>query len=207
MRASTPRLAPSLAVLVGLALVGSVGLAGCKKKPAVNPVEEANPYRNAVKEKVLPDGVVLEEVDLNNDSRPEIFNHYRVRTDAPRLLVRKDADLNNDGKADTRSWYDDEGKLEREEMDQDFDGQLDLWDHYQDTDGDGVVERVSSERDTDYDGKPDIFTYYRDGAPVRKERDTNGDGKIDAWEKFDSRGNVVKSGRDTNFDGSIDERD
>jgi len=194
-----------LATAVTLGAVSTLG--ACKKEPEVDPATEANPYRGAIQEKVLPDGVVLEEVDLNNDDRPEIFNHYRERADAPRLLIRKDADLNNDGKADTRSWYDEEGKLEREEMDQDFDGQLDLWDHYQDTDGDGTVERVSSERDTDYDGKPDIFTYYRDGAPVRKERDTNGDGKIDAWEKFDSQGNVVKSGRDTNFDGSIDERD
>lgn len=191
-----------------LLLVVAVAVAaGCKKEPEIDPTTEANPYRDAVKEKMLPDGVILEEVDLNNDGRPEIFNHYRERADAPRLLIRKDADLNNDGTADTRSWYTAEGKLELEEMDQDFDGQTDLWDHYQDTDSDGVVERVSSERDTDYDGKPDIFTYYRDGLPVRKERDTNGDARIDAWEKFDSEGNVIKSGRDKDYDGSIDERD
>ncbi|MFK7929233.1 MAG: hypothetical protein AB8H79_13655 [Myxococcota bacterium] len=196
-----PRIIPC--VLVCTALLG----AACAKKNAVDPVAEANPYRNAIQEKLLPDGLILEEVDLNNDGRPEIFNHYRQRADAERLLVRKDADLNNDGTPDTKSWYDDAGLLTLEEMDQDFDGRVDLWDHYQDTNADKVPERVSSERDSDYDGKADIFTFYRDGVPVRKERDTNADGQIDAWEKFDSQGKVVKSGRDTDFDGSVDQRD
>ena len=180
----------------------------CKKTPETDEiVEQANPYRDAVKTKALPDGLVLEEVDLNNDGRPEMFNRYRERADAPRLLVRKDSDLNDDGQVDVRSWYDEQGRLELEEMDGDFDGQIDMWDHYQDTDADGESERVSSEVDTDYDGKPNIFTYFRDGVPVRKERDTNGDGRIDQWEKFDSEGKVVKRGADTDFDGSVDERD
>jgi hypothetical protein len=194
----------SLAAAAALLIVS----VGCKKNGSSDSLPgPANPYRDAIKEKILPDGLVLEEVDLNNDGRPEMFNHYRTRADAPRLLVRKDADLNSDGRVDVRSWYDEAGLLELEEFDGDFDGQIDLWDHYQDTNGDGISERVSSEVDTDYDGAPNIFTYYRDGQPVRKERDTNGDGKIDQWEKFDSEGNVVKSGRDTDYDGSVDERD
>lgn len=198
----------AVAPVVALVLVGSLALGACKKKPVDEAIaDQTNPFRNAIKEKVLPDGLILEEVDLNNDGRPEMFNHYRERADAPRLLVRKDSDLNNDGRVDVRSWYDESGGLELEELDGDFDGQIDMWDHYQDTNGDGVAERVSNEIDTDYDGAPNIFTYYRDGLAVRKERDTNGDGKIDHWEKFDSTGNVVKSGRDTNYDGSIDERD
>lgn len=194
-------------VSLAAASVLLIAAAGCKKTNQVEIAAAANPYKDAIQEKILPDGLILEEIDLNADGRPEMFNHYRERADAPRLLVRKDADLNADGRVDVRSWYDDGGILELEEFDGDFDGQIDLWDHYQDTDGDGASERVSSEVDTDYDGAPNIFTYYRDGAPVRKERDTNGDGKIDHWEKFDSEGNVVKSGRDTNFDGSVDERD
>jgi len=177
------------------------------KKPTETETSAANPYKDAIQEKVLPDGLILEEVDLNADGRPELFNHYRERADAPRLLVRKDADLNSDGRVDVRSWYTDAGLVELEEFDGDFDGKIDIWDHYQDTDADGKAERVSSETDTDYDGKPNIYVYFRDGLPVRKERDINGDGKIDQWEKFDSQGVVIKSGRDTNFDGSLDERD
>jgi hypothetical protein len=197
------RARPNAFVLISAVLAVS---AGCTKK-AETETASANPFKDAVKEKLLPDGLILEEVDLNADGRPELFNHYRERADAPRLLVRKDADLNADGRVDVRSWYTDTGLLELEEFDGDFDGKIDMWDHYQDTNADGTAERVSSETDTDYDGKPNIYVYFRDGVPVRKERDTNGDGKIDHWEKFDSQGVVIKSGRDTNFDGSLDERD
>lgn len=170
--------------------------------------DKTTPFQTAITEKTLPDGLKLEEVDLNSDKRADIFNYYRERANAPRLLVRKDTDLDMNGKVDIRSWYDDYGKLELEEMDLDFDGQFDMKDHYEDTDGDGKPERVQSELDTDFDGTPNVFTNYLNGKPVRKERDTNGDGRIDMWEKFDDAGNVIKAGRDTGpgFDGTVDER-
>lgn len=195
------RFAP-LFVLAALAVVG-----GCKKDTPEDALRKANPYRDAVQTRELPDGLILEEVDLNNDGQPEIFNYFRPREGADRLLVRKDVDLNRDGNVDARSWYDDAGLLELEEFDGDFDGQYDIWDHYQDVDGTGTSIRVSTHIDTTYDGKPNIYTFYRDGKVVRKERDTNGDGIIDQWEKFDSEGKVVKSGRDSNYDGNIDQRD
>lgn len=195
-----------------LSVTGLGLLAGC---PPKNPtgvdgesVDGTEAYRRAVTEKTLPDGIVLVEIDLNGDGVPEIFNHYRERADAPRLLVRKDADLNRDGKVDIQSWFDEQGKLEREDMDGDYDGKMDMWDYYQDVDNDGQPDRVSNERDTDNDGIPNIWTYYSgDGTPTRKERDTNGDGRIDVWEKFDEEGKVIKSGRDVDFDGAVDERD
>jgi antitoxin component YwqK of YwqJK toxin-antitoxin module len=179
----------------------------CGPKNGKNGKNANEEKKTSIVEKTLPDGLILQEVDLNDDGRAEIFNYYRERTDAPRLLVRKDADLNRDGNIDIKSWFDDFGLLEMEEMDGDFDGQIDMWDHYQDTDGDKSPERVSSEIDTDYDGQPDVFTYFRNGKVIRKERDTNGDNRIDQWEKYDENGNVIKSGRDTNFDGIVDERD
>ena len=179
----------------------------CKPKTDPNASPNSSPYRMAITEKTLPDGLTLEEVDLNGDGEPEIFNYYREREDSYRLLIRKDADLNMDGRVDVRSWFTDTGKLELEEMDGDFDGQYDMWDHYQDTDGDGAPERVASEVDTDFDGKADMFTYYRDGKVIRKERDTNGDDRIDHWEKFDAQGVVVKSGSDSDYDGNVDQRD
>ena len=44
--------------------------------------ENATP---SIVEKTLPDGLILQEVDLNTDGQPEIYNYYRERTDAPRL--------------------------------------------------------------------------------------------------------------------------
>lgn len=181
---------------------------GCSgNKSSEDILRAANPYRDSVRERALPDGVILEEVDLNNDGQPEVFNYYRVRSDGARVLVRKDTDLNRDGQIDARSEYDDNGLLVLEMFDGDFDGQFDIWDHYQDVSGTGVPTRVLTEVDTTYDGRPNIFITYRDGQVVRKERDTNGDGRIDHWEKFDSEGRVVRSGRDTNYDGTVDQRD
>ncbi|TVQ93190.1 MAG: hypothetical protein EA397_05290 [Deltaproteobacteria bacterium] len=189
-----------------LALLLTGGCAG-KNKNSGDVMRSANPHRDAVRERTLPDGLILEEIDLNNDGQAEIFNYYRVRSDGSRILVRKDTDLNRDGSIDARSWFDDSGMLTLEEFDGDFDGKIDIWDHYQDVNGDGKPERVFTEIDTTYDGRPNIFITYREGRVVRKERDTNGDGIIDHWEKFDSEGRVVRSGRDSNYDGTVDQRD
>ena len=195
----------SVFTITALVLVGA-----CKKNPTTDlETESEKKYIPAIVEKVLPDGLTLEEVDLNSDGQADIFNRWRERSNAARLLVRKETDLNMDGRIDVRTDYDvATGILEMETMDGDFDGQMDMWDYYQDTDGDGDPERVKSEFDTDYDQRPNVFVYYRDGKITRKERDTNGDGAIDAWEKYDENGNVEKSGRDIgpDFDGSVDER-
>ena len=65
--------------------------------------------------------------------------------------MRKELDLNRDGKVDVVSYFDTEGQLEKEEMDSDYDGRFDWTDRYQD----GI--RVMSEYDTDYDGLPNVF--------------------------------------------------
>jgi hypothetical protein len=184
-----------------LALV--LGACGPKsgKSPEVAAAEAARPYV----ERPSEEGLVLVEIDLNSDGRPDVFNHYRERSQATRLLVRKDVDLNWDGKVDITSFYDDTARLVREEMDNDFDGKVDIVDHYQ-----GGV-RVMSEVDTEYDGRFDLWKYYEQppgGKPMlrRKERDTNADGKVDYWEYFNDQGQVVKTGRDVDGDGVMDER-
>lgn len=174
----------------------------CKK--AADPQSEEQPR---ITERQLPEeGLVVQEVDLDGDGKPEIWNLFQEREDAPRLRVRKKVDLNFDGRVDVVSHFDDTGALYLEEMDADLDGVLDWTDHYKD----GV--RVLAEVDTNFDGRPDVFSYYAVGADGktyidRKERDTNGDGKIDAWERFDPSGAVVRTGRDTDGDGKMDVRD
>ena len=187
------RLIQSLALLL---------VAACSK--AGGPTESA--YAQRVSERVLAEeGLVQQEVDLDRDGVADIRNYFRERADAPRLLVRKELDLNRDGKHDVVSFFDDQGSLEREEMDSDYDGRFDWTDHYKD----GV--RVMSEYDTDFDGQPNMFKYYivgDDGSVHldRKERDEDGDGKIDVWERFSMAGEVVRAGRDTDGDGKVDER-
>jgi len=160
--------------------------------------EQRVPLR-AVRERSVSAELVLEEVDLDRDGRPDVYNHYRERTRAPRLLVRKEVDVNRDGALDMVSYFDDQGDLEREEMDRDFDGRFDWVDHYR------GGQRAMSEYDTSSDGFPDVFDYYEEGQIAYKERDTDADGTIDYWELYRD-GRVVRTARDVDGDGEVDER-
>jgi hypothetical protein len=147
---------------------------------------------------VTPDGLVEVKVDMNTDGKPEIVNYYRERTDAARLLVRKDTDLNQDGRIDVRTEYDDAGQRVKEQIDADFDGRADWVDHYI------GGKRTFTEADTDFNGTFDLFKYFESGVVRRKERDSDGNGKIDAWEYLDEQGVVMKTGRDVDGDGAMD---
>lgn len=159
-----------------------------------------NPHR-LITEVELDDGLVRQEVDLDGDGQAEVINFQRPRTNAAPLILRKETDLNRDGAIDVRSFFDEDGKLEREEMDGDFDGTFDWVDHYQDG------RRVMSEADTDYDGNTNIWSYYEGSIIVRQERDTTGDGQIDYWIRFDEDGNATRTARDLDGDGKMDVRD
>ncbi|HHO51551.1 MAG TPA: hypothetical protein ENK18_11925 [Deltaproteobacteria bacterium] len=191
---STLPLRPILALLLALSM-------GCPK----NKGGSSEAYVSRISERVLQEeGLVEQEVDLDANGASDIRNYYRERADAPRLLVRKELDLNRDGKFDVITIFDEDGNLSREDMDSDYDGQFDWTDHYKK----GL--RVMSEYDTDGDGKPNVFKYYIQGDDKlmhldRKERDEDGDGKIDVWERF-LDGVVVRTGRDTDGDGKVDER-
>lgn len=147
------------------------------------------------------DGLTLQSIDINGDGRADVFNYVRERTGNSALVVRKETDLNWDGRVDVRAWFDDSGALTREEMDGDFDQRVDWVDHYQ------AGVRVMSEVDSNFDGVLDLFKYYEGGVLKRKERDTNNDGRIDMWEYFDPQGNVVKVGKDLDGDGVMDLRE
>lgn len=146
------------------------------------------------------DGLTEQKVDLNRDGKPEITNYYRERTEG-KLLLRKDTDLDQDGRIDVRTEFDDAGQRVKEQYDGDFDGRADCVDHFI------AGKRTYSEIDTDFNGTFDLFKYYEAGVARRKERDTNGDGRVDMWEYLDEQGTVVKFGRDVDNDGKMDQRD
>jgi hypothetical protein len=188
-----------------------LALLACHKKGDES-LDEQKPKYKPIVEKTTPDGLILQEVDIDGDKHPDSFNYFRERSGAPRLLLRKEADTNRDGKIDQITYYNDESKIEREEVDGDFDGRYDWIEHWQaeiNVDGtQGTWRRMMAEADADHDGKMDTFTYY-DGAQgqvTRKERDQDNDGRIDFWERFDDKGVVTKTGRDTDGDGRMDER-
>jgi len=152
-------------------------------------------------ERTTDDGLVEQQIDINGDGKADIYNNFQPRTEGVRHLVRKEVDLNWDGQVDVRTWFDPSGKIEKEEMDGDFDGHVDWLDHYQ-----GGM-RVLSEVYTENDGHFDLFRIYEGGKVRRKERDTNGDQQVDFWEYLDENGNVVKVGQDVDGDGVMDVRE
>lgn len=181
-------------------------LAGCPKSGGTSSAGGGADKPPPITERPAEAGLVESMIDLDGDGKPEIRNFFRERADAPRLLVRKEVDMNRDGKTDVISYFTDDGALDREEMDSDYDGFFDWTDHYQK----GV--RVMSEYDSDNDGRPNVFKYFTRGDDGtvhldRKERDEDGDGKIDVWERYDASGNVIRMGRDTDGDGKVDIRE
>jgi hypothetical protein len=119
-------MSPLPSLLLPIALCAAL-LSGCAKK-GTTAADEA--YVNRVTERPAgEDGLLGQDIDLDADGAPDIKNYYRERSDAPRLLVRKELDLNRDGKIDVLSFFDADGNLEREEMDSDYDGTLDWTDH------------------------------------------------------------------------------
>lgn len=173
-------------------------LIGCPPKDG--PGSDSNTAA-VLSETTTDDGLTKQQVDINGDGTPDVYNYYRERSEAPRLRVRRESDLNFDGRIDMRTWFNDAGQIEKEEMDGDFDSQVDWVDHYQ------GGRRVMSEVDTDWNGVFDLFKYYEGKDLRRKERDTNSDGKVDYWEYFDDEGSVVKTGRDVDGDGVMDVRE
>ena len=132
------------------------------------------------------------EYDLNHDKKPDVWEYY-----VNDKLVRKELDINWDGKIDIVRSYNDAGQLSQEVLDLDFDGRPDQTNFYEN----GVI--VKKERDLNYDGKPDLWIYYEKGKIVRKERDTHGSGKIDYWEYWENN-QIDRIGEDLDGDGNVD---
>ena len=172
--------------------------AGEKKDGATGPdgeqVAENIKQKQAGNEKVT-------EFDLNKDGKPDIWV-YTVTVKGPdgkdvERLVRKELDINWDGKVDISRQYDEKEQLTREALDLDFDGKVDEVVFYEK----GQV--VRKERDLSSSGKPSLWVFYENGQIVRKERDTHGNGKVDYWEYWEG-GQVDRVGEDLDGDGTVD---
>jgi hypothetical protein len=131
--------------------------------------------------------------DLNHDGRIDVTKVSRAGT-----LVREEWDLNQDGKTEIWRYYDENGQIEGEEVDADYDGKLDVISHYQG----GVL--TMREESHNFIGQATTKKHYEKGVLQLVEQDTDDDGKFDTWE-FYQKGQLVKIGRDTNGDGREDQ--
>ena len=135
-------------------------------------------------------------VDLNQDDVPDVRKVYRTVGDTE-VLICREADMNFDGIKDIFVFFDDQGSVIRDEVDLDYDKQIDIISTY----AKGKV--IKQEMDTNSDGMVDRVRHLKDDLPFRVEGDMNGDGRIDLWEYYED-GKLVRLGTDDDGDGRAD---
>lgn len=135
--------------------------------------------------------------DLTQSGKPTLWKYTKRRADGKDVVVRRERDLNGDGRVDVWEYYDDEGNLEKQVVDLDFDGKPDVVMYFE------KGQLVRKESAFGFDGKPTEIAYYEKGKLVRKEKDLNGDGKIDYWEYWEN-GEIDRIGIDTDACGKVD---
>jgi hypothetical protein len=135
--------------------------------------------------------------DLDRDGKPDLWRYSILVEEGKERVVRKEYDLNGDGRVDKWEALDADGNVVKEAFDMDFDGKPDLAITYE------KGQLVKKEFAPGFDGMVRTTAYYEDGKLVRKERDTKGDGKIDTWEYYEN-GELDRIGVDLDGDGQVD---
>ncbi len=186
-------LAPALAA-AALACAGGQKLAA----PAAAAAVPAPPAAAFVPKGFEPQpNEIVTAYDLTHSGKPNAWRYFVKDASGKEILVRKEKDLNGDGKVDTWERYAPDGTLVLVAYDLDFDGKPDEVLHYE------KDQLVMKELAFGFDGIPRSWSYYEKGKLVRKERDTNGDGKVDTWEYWEN-GEVDRIGVDLDGDGQVD---
>jgi hypothetical protein len=125
-------------------------------------------------------------------------------------LERITYDRNGDGRIDATTFMDGAVPV-RAELDEDFDGRIDRWEHYATSGDDGsskgagsrVLEKV--ETSTRTDGAITRRELYESGVLRRVEEDADADGRMDKWETWE--GEVLQAiALDTTGRGAPDRR-
>lgn len=198
------RLSPLLAAAI---LLGLGAASSCASTKDAKKADE--PAAGSGETQVLAEGIrqskkageTVTEYDLNGDKKSDVWS-FTATAKGPdgkdvERLVRKELDINWDGRVDISRQYDEREQISREALDLDFDGKVDQVNYFEK----GVI--VRKERDLQSGGKPSLFLYFEKGKLVRKERDTNADGKIDYWEFWEGD-QVDRIGEDLDGDGNVD---
>jgi len=185
-------------LLSGLVLVALAP--GCATTEAQQRAESGEVLAEGITRKKAGNEKVT-EYDLNGDKKPDVWT-YTVVAKNPEgkdveRVVRKELDLNWDGKVDISRTCDEREQIVQEALDMDFDGKVDQVNSYEK----GII--VLKERDMLSTGKPASWLFFEKGKLVRKEKDTNNDGKVDYWEYWEGD-QVDRVGEDLDGDGAVD---
>jgi hypothetical protein len=188
-------------LVLALTAVLSLACAG-KGKPAGGASAQRPAPEGPAAGGVVPPGMEPqpgEEVtayDLTREGKPDAWK-YTTKADGQERVVRKEKDLNGDGKVDAWELFGPDGTVATLVYDFDFDGKPDatLW-----FEKDQLVRKDMS---FGFDGVPRTFAFYEKGKLVRKERDTTQDGKVDTWEYWEND-EIDRIGVDSDGDGQVD---
>lgn len=186
-----------LALTVMVACGGPTKTMAGDKKPAALGSDK---FKNATRCDASKPGYELSYHDLNGHGRAdmvEVISYEKTASgSAEGRVVCMEVDTNRDGVLDLIRTFADDGGLEAEEADRNYDGKSDVWISYEK----GVVAKQAF--DSKFAGKADEYHYYKDGKLKRVERDRNGDGKIDIWEYY-VNGRLERMGVDSDYDGRV----
>jgi hypothetical protein len=106
--------------------------------------------------------------DFNRDGKPDGWSYL-----AGNKVEKQEIDLNFDGKVDAVYIYGEDGQVVEEALDTNKDGKMDNWRSYKN--GKVVLDKF----DSDFDGDVDLWVYVEKGGIYRIERDLDKDGKPD----------------------------
>jgi hypothetical protein len=179
------------AAMATILLASCLVLSSCSKK--------VKSEENLLGTERNPNGSLVERFDLTGNGKPNLWKHYKEEPiegekAVRKVLVRREMDLDNDGKIDVKQFFGRNDTLTRAKFDLDYDGQFDATEYYKDG------KPVKREWDRNGDGRPEIIKLYQLGKIVQKELDENNDGKVDVWEYYEE-GKLVRVGRDKDGDG------
>ena len=98
----------------------------------------------------------VQTYDLHRTGKPDVWVYSVTTQDASgrpvERRVRKEADLNGDGRVDIVYFFDADGQVTKETLDLDYDGKVDDWEYWEN----GAIDRIGE--DLDGDGQVDRWT-------------------------------------------------
>ena len=143
-------------------------------------------------QEIPPDDV--QPIDVDGDGKAEAWRKF-VLEGREKRLVQKSYDLDQDGDIDFRRYYTKNDKVERDEMDRDFDGTFDQVIYYQNN------QMIRKEVSLSGDAHPEVVKYYDLGELKYVKYDKDRDRKYEYWEYF--RGDkLARIGYDSDQDGT-----
>jgi len=186
---------------VSILIAGLLAIS-CAHKPSKPTATETTPANTGAAVASIPGlaptpGEKVAAFDLDRSGKASLWKYTVVVGEGKERLLRKERDLNGDGKVDVWEAYDEDGNVTTQAYDLDFDGKPDLVITYE------KGQLVKKEYAPGFDGMARTTAYYEGGKLVRKERDTKGTGKVDTWEYWEN-GELDRVGVDLDGDGEVD---